>query len=129
VYKRQDAINRRATPDPAKYVPIDAVTDLMRDRMERVGAAQEAEVETAVNAALNKGYISPGMRDWATSLCRSNPQSFDAFLKSAPAPFAHLFQPSKLDGRTPPMRKSAEDDAETAICRQLGIQPGRLAEH
>ena len=114
--------------DPAKYVPIEAVRDLMKDRDSKVAMARESDVEDTVNDAMNNGYITPGMRNWATSLCRRDPESFAEFIKNAAPAYAHLFK-SRLNGKAIPEHKSRTyDEAELAICTQLDIEPGTLLE-
>ena len=121
------AINTQSSPDPAKFVPIEAVRDLMTDRNTKVAMAREGDVAATVNDALSKGFITPGMRDWATALCRQDPESFAAFTTAAPPAFAHLFdtveKPSMKD-----QGSGIHDDAELAICKQLDLEPGTLIE-
>ncbi len=113
-------------PDPSRYVPIEAVRDLMQDRGNKVAMARESDVETMVTKALESGYITPGMRDWATALCRQNPDSFAEFTDSAAPAYAHLFKPAIGGGTAPEPRSRAYDEAELAICAQLDIEPGTL---
>ena len=120
------AINSQAEPDPAKYVPIEAVKDLMKDRTSKIAIARESDVETIVNDALDKGYITPGMIDWATALCRQAPESFAEFTSSSVPAYSHLFK-SPMAGRSLPEGKSRSyDEAELAICAQLDLEPGTL---
>ena len=80
----------------------------------------------AVQKALDEGRITPGMRDWATDLCRQNPDSFEAFAKAAPPAYAHLFTSPRDDWSTPPQGAGVHDTDEIALCRQLGIDPENL---
>ncbi len=99
------AIHARSTPDPAKYVPIEAVRDLMEERKGKLEMARESDVEMAVNIALDNGYITPGMRDWATARYRQDPESLAAFTRSAAPAYAHLFRPA-IGGTTAPEPRS-----------------------
>lgn len=72
-------------------MPIEAVRDLMNDRGSKVAMARESDVEAMVTDALDNGFITPGMRDWATALCRQDPDSFAQFTKSATPAYAYLF--------------------------------------
>lgn len=56
-----------AAPDPAKFVPIDAVQDMMRDRAAKMATMSETEVRSKVERAAREGYITNGMRNWATA--------------------------------------------------------------
>lgn len=119
------AINSMATPDPARFVPIEAVKDLMADRSSKVAAMRESDVEITVQKAMDEGYITPGMRDWATALCRQNPESFQKFTTSSAPVYAHLFE--KRDWGKPENTSTGKaSEAELAICNQLDIDPENL---
>ena len=92
------ALNSASQPDPALFVPIEAVKDLMKDRTATNSAVAEREVTAAVDAAGKGGHITPGMRGWATALCRQDPDSFAEFVGSSLAPYAHLSERVGLSG-------------------------------
>lgn len=117
-----------AKPDPAKYVPIEAVRDLMNDHCNKVAMARESDVEAMVSDALDSGFITPGMRDWAMALCRQDPDSFVKFTESAAPAYAHLFNRVELGSPVNDPKSRAYDEAELAICAQLDIEPGTLIE-
>lgn len=82
-------------PDPEKYVPIDAVRDMMRDRKATATAASRDRAEVKVEKALAEGHIIPAMKGWALDLCMTNEASFDSFVSdNAPAAYAHLHKPT-----------------------------------
>ncbi len=122
------AINSQSTPDPARYVPIGAVRDLMNDRGSKVAMARESDIEAMVSDAIDNGFITPGMRDSATALCRQDPDSFVEFTTSAPPAYAHLFKPAIGGLPATDLKSRAFDEAELAICAQLDIEPGTLLE-
>lgn len=111
-------------PDPARYVPVEAVQELLRERADHAAWRSEAEAEVRVATAMDAGYLTPAMRPWAVALCRQDPASFDGFLASAAPAYAHLAQP--LRHMPPPgsaeARRAATCDVEAAICRQLGLE-------
>jgi phage I-like protein len=114
-------------PDPARFVPIDAVRDLLSDRSTRIATMRESEATARVDSALRAGHITPAMRDWATALCMQDVTSFDTFISKSPAPFAHLHR-ELLSGLLPGHRAEtaiASQD-EAAICAQLGLKPDAL---
>lgn len=78
---------------------------------------------------MQRGYLSPAMRDWATALCRSDEASFDTFMASSVPAFAHLFAPPMDHMKKPPPatahRREGSPEAE-ALCAQLGLPPGSL---
>jgi len=85
---------------------------------------------TKVNEAIQQGYISPAMKEWATALCQQDEARFDSFIKKSTPQFAHLFKPSGTSA-LPPKSAGAtaqitgSDQAE-AVCQQLGLKPGTL---
>ena len=120
------ALKDRAKPDPKDYMPVEAVTAMMRERSVERLAHEEGRAIEKVNAALRQGYISPAMKDWALALCRSDGAAFDTFLAASGPTFAYLFKPSGLDGRPPEASTARESDVEASICAQLGLKPGSL---
>ena len=115
-------------PDPARFVPIDAVQELLADRNAHIATLQEVEAKAKVERALKDGHITPAMRGWATALCAQDPSSFDAFLEKSPAPFAHFLRPVQLAPITTTGTASAASPEAEAICAQLGIETSALKE-
>lgn len=122
------AIRSNADPDPAKFVPVAAVQEMLSERNHVIATASESRAKEKVAGAMQRGYLSPAMRDWATALCIQNEASFDAFIASSVPAFAHLFAPPMTHMRAPPgavARAEGSPEAE-AICGQLGLPPGTL---
>ncbi len=71
-------------------VPQDVLKGVLRERFEAISTLAEETVKSRVGNALASGYISPAMTGWATDLCRSDPDSFDAFCRAAPPMAGHL---------------------------------------
>ena len=115
-----------AKPDPKEYMPVAAVTAMMRERGRERVALAEGRATEKVNAALRQGYISPAMRDWALDLCRSDTGAFDTFLAASGPVFSHLFKSSGTEGPPPASVNRHESDTAAAICAQLGLKPGSL---
>jgi phage I-like protein len=122
----EEALKDRTKPDPAEYMPVETVAAMMRERQVERQEMEEGRATEKVNAALRQGYISPAMKGWALSLCRSDGAAFDQFLAASGPTFAHLFKPSGLDGRPPEGSTARESDMEASICSQLGLKPGSL---
>lgn len=126
-----EALGISVVPDPRKYVPLEAVKELFNETISTKTCLAEVEAETRVNAAMERGHISPGMRSWAVALCATDPASFDDFVNSSPAPFAHLFGPSKVAARHVQGAMSSALQTETTdegkMAKMLGIDPRRLA--
>lgn len=111
-------------PDPSKYVPIKAVNDLLAERNTRTATMSQREAEAKVTAAMDAGYLTPAMRDWAVALCHQDPDSFDAFMSSATPAYAHLFTETSLNAAAP--RSPSRGPLALAIATQLGIAPEAL---
>lgn len=123
----EDALGK--APDPEKYVPIEAMQSLMSERFLQSSALSETRVQAKIKDAVTQGYITPGMKDWATSLCRQNDASFDAFLEKSGRIFAKLLVPSHMSGMPPSFQTStaqAQSSDAAAICRQLGLKETAL---
>lgn len=119
------AIDSLKSPDPERYVPVEAVAELLKDRHQQVALMSEREAEAKVDTALNGGYITPAMVPWATALCRQNPEAFDDFMASSAPTWAHLFRPREFrDLRKDAVRERGDAGAE--IAAQLGLPPNAL---
>lgn len=122
----EGALNAKAYP--SKYVPIEAVAEMMRDRNTTSATMSEMIVNQKVSDALKAGFITPAMKGWATALCAQDPTSFDSFIDSAAPAYGPLFKPSVFAGRRPPSSDVTRIEGETqaAICAQLGLPAGTL---
>lgn len=124
----QMQMDKSESPDPAKFVPIQAMQDALRDRNVKSATMSETKAKAKVKDAMDKGFISPGMRDWATALCQQDETSFDTFIAGAVPQFAHLMKPSHMSGPPPFVSEAKADqsDLAAAVCQQLGLKPGTL---
>lgn len=116
-------------PDPAKYMPVTAVQEMLHSRREEQNSFADGRAQEKVRIAVQQGYITNGMRNWALALCRSDERSFDDFLSGVGPTFAYLMKPAPGHANPPALHQSAraESEAEAAICSQLGLKPGSLA--
>ena len=116
-----------AKPDPAKYVPAEAVAEMLRERNLALATMSEGRASGKVADALRRGFITPAMREWAMALCQSDEASFDRFLSSAVPAFAHLTKPSRAAALPPGTARSPlTATLANAVCEQLGLPPGAL---
>lgn len=113
-------------PDPSKYVPISALEDLLKERNSQAEKASEEFASVKVNNALEKGFITPAMKEWAISLCRTNADAFDNFIQKSTPAYAHLSEVVTPRGR-PPASRAEVGDAELEVCQQLGIDPEKFS--
>ena len=112
-------------PDPAKYIPVEAVKDILSDRRTLQSELSESKIDSMVNDAMQNGYISPGMRDWAVSLCSRDPDAFEDFISSTPPAFAHLSR-EIVPSVKPSGQVAAKGGLAESICAQLGLGPDAL---
>ena len=127
----QGTMTAGAKPDPKEYAPVEAMAELLRDRNSRIATMSEEVAAAKVQDALKKGYITPGMRSWATALCAQDPDSFDAFISTSVPAYAHLTRDNRHMKAPPPsartgLGRSDDSDAAAAVCSQLGLPPGSL---
>lgn len=122
-------VKAREEPDPAKYMPVAAVQEMLHGRRAERDSFAEGRAQEKVRAAVQQGYITNGMKDWALALCRTDETSFDDFLSGVGPTFAYLMKPAPGAGVPPASHRStvAESEAEAAVCAQLGLKPGTLA--
>lgn len=116
-------------PDPARFVPIEAVQDLMTSRHADRSERARDRAAAKVNNALARGFITPAMKTWATALCAQDEASFDGFVaKSVPA-YAQILTQVVPNGPPPSSpSETAQSDTAAAVCAQLGLKPGVLGD-
>lgn len=125
--ERDTARNSAHVPDPAKFVPV-ADHQLALNRIQAFETAEaarrNAEIETAVDAAIAAGKVAPASKDFHVAACRAEGgfDRFKAFIGTAPV----IAPASGLDGKAP---EGVVANAETltaeelAVCRMFGSDP------
>jgi phage I-like protein len=118
----------KAAPDPAKFVPAEAVQSMLHDHNLARATAAEERATAKVTKALDDGYFHRGLRDWAMALCRSDEPAFDKFLASQGPIYGYLFKETHTRNTPPARHAGAQADTEmaAAICAQLGLKPDAL---
>lgn len=111
------ALQSNAAVDPARYVPIAALTELQGKVSTLEKAQTGAAVETAVNAAIEDGKVSPAMKEWATNYATQDLAGFKAYCASAPA---IVVPGAKLD-RAPVDKDGALSADAKAVCAAMGL--------
>ncbi len=123
----ETALKAAKEPDPAKYAPVAAVADLLRDRNAKLATMGETAAKAKVDAALAKGFITPAMRPWAFALCSQDEASFDGFIAKAAPVYGHLTKRSDMRGPPPGSKTELAHSVESlAVCERLGLPPGSL---
>ena len=100
--------------DPTKYVPIEAVQDMMQKGAVQSAQMTETRASQKVQDAMAKGYLSPGMTTWALQLCLQSEQRFDEFISSAVPVYAHLTQQIIPSGPPPSAQTQQGPKLKTA---------------
>ena len=76
-----------AEPDPAKYVPVETMTQTVASLNAQITTLQGNQVDPTVElltAALSDGRLLPAQEKWAKSYAASDPAGFKAYLDNAP---------------------------------------------
>ena len=106
----------KAAPDPAQYMPVAAVQQIMAERKEAAAGRAQGKVDTA----FRQGYIRGGMRDWASTLCQTDDPAIDAFLARTGPTYGHPLKKSVTSG---PFKGHASEpvqsQTEAMLCAQL----------
>ncbi|THD81538.1 hypothetical protein E7811_16670 [Aliigemmobacter aestuarii] len=115
-------------PDPAKFMPVEAVQALLSERAEMTARMSQMDAEDRVDEAMREGFISPAMRPRAVALCRRDKAAFDGFLAAAPPTFKHLHRMTKEPIRKGVLRINGEiaGTVDDEIAARLGIDPAAM---
>jgi len=120
------ALNHAHAPSLEKFVPrgdYDAALAKATNSEQQLAAIREeklaGEIETAINAALEEGKITPATADYHRAQCRQEGglERFGDFCKAAPV----IGEPSGLEGKKTPKSDKALNADERTICERLGV--------
>ena len=98
-------------PDPAKYVPIDALKDVQV----KLGELQEDKVLNCVNEAIEQGKLTPAQKDWAMKFGKQDLSELNSFLATAP-----VFKGGKVIEGKPGEEASKLTEDERVVCSVMG---------
>nr|WP_313976147.1 phage protease [uncultured Psychrobacter sp.] len=101
-----------AEPDPAKYVPVETMTQTVAALNAQITELQSNQVDpndALLTAALSDGRLLPAQESWAKSYAKSDPAGFKAYLDNAPVIAA--LNAKQTDGKPDP----ATGDKITAL--------------
>lgn len=106
-----DAAAKAGTPDPTKFVPIDALKDVQ----DELATIREEKVIAAVDQAIQAGKLTPGQKDWAVEHGKENFASLQSFLGNQPA----------FEGDAKLKKKASDGEVslteeERAVCSTMG---------
>lgn len=122
----QIAALKAASPDPAKYVPVETMTELRNEVAALTARITGSEAGQLIDAALADGRLLPAQKTWAEDLGKSNLAALKQYCETA-APIAAL--KSTQTGGTAPAGtdKNAPTDGELAVCKALGLSHEEFA--
>lgn len=118
---RAKALNSAETPSLEKFVPRadhDKLADELKSANARLEAVDRENIEALVDGAIKDKKIAPASREYHLAACRSDPDAFREYIKTAPV--LDITKDSGLDDENIPEGGdlSAEDKA---MCSMLGI--------
>lgn len=117
-----------SAPDPAKFVPVEAVESLRGEvavLSARLKERDEQETDALIDAALEDGRLLKPLAGWARDLGKKDRAALTAYLGAA-EPIAALAG-SQTGGKDPvPDPKSGLTDAERAVCSAMGLTPDQF---
>lgn len=114
---------KSAAPNPAKYVPVDAMQALQTEVAALRSEKVERDVDGVVTAALTAGKLLPPQEKWARELGKKDLAALTAYLETAQTVAALT---STQTGGKPPAGGENEhglSDTQLAACKHLGVDP------
>ncbi len=108
-------------PDPEKFVPVSALTDLQTRMAALSTQVVTGEVDQLVNKGLEDGRLMKGMEAWARELGKKDVAALRGYLDNA-QPIAALTS-QQTNGKTPPEGDNQLTDEELAVCRAMNYTP------
>ncbi|ELQ7075213.1 phage protease [Salmonella enterica] len=126
--------------DPAKFVPVAALSQVQEQYAQTITESGSQEVEQLITAALSDRRLLPGeLETWARDLGQKDPAALKTYLEKAP-PMAALnrMQTQEVSGATSGAPRSADprnegknpaalDPVLVALSQQFGHDPAEIA--
>lgn len=118
------AAAKAQTPDPAKYVSIEAHTRLATDFAALKGDLEARDLDAVIQGAIDEGRLPVAEEKWARDFAKQHGfAALKASLEKRPAIAA--LKGTQTGGRKPEGggQGGELDETELAVCRQLGVNP------
>ena len=113
---------KSASPDPAKYVPIDVMQAVQTDLAALRADVNAREVDGLVTAALSDGRLLPPQEAWARALGGKDVAALKGYLDTA-QPVAALTG-TQTGGKEPEAGNGVQlSDSQLAVCTAMGVSP------
>lgn len=107
------------SPDPAKFVPVEAVTELQTQVAALTSQAQSNQVNDLIEPALADGRLLPALEEWARDLGETNVAALTAYLDNAKTIAGLKTTQTKVT--TLPDSESQISEPEQSIAAACGI--------
>lgn len=119
----QVAALKVAAPDPAKFVPVDAMAALQTEVAALRNEKVARDVDGVVVAALTAGKLLPPQEKWARDLGMKDLAALTAYLDTAQTVAA--LSGTQTGGQPPAGGENEHglNDTQLAACKQLGVSP------
>ena len=118
-----------ATPDPAKYVPINVVQELQTNVAALTADVNKRQLDDLIAPALADGRLLPAQEDWARDLGKTNVAALTNYLKTA-QPIAALTA-TQTGGKSPAAGETKDAHGltkdELAVAAACGLAPEAYA--
>lgn len=110
-----------AKPDPAKYVPVSALS-AVRDQVAALTAKLNGnEVDTLIAKGLDDGRLLPELEEWARELGESDVAALRSYIEKAQPIVALTGQ--QTNGKKLPKGDNQLTEEEVAVCRLMNQTP------
>ncbi|ENR3783953.1 phage protease [Salmonella enterica] len=126
--------------DPAKFVPVAALSQVQAQYAQTITESGSQEVEQLITAALSDRRLLPGeLETWARDLGQKDPAALKAYLEKAPpmaalnrmqtqeVPGAPCGTPRSADPRNEGKNPATLDPVLVALSQQFGNDPAEMA--
>ncbi len=118
----QIASLKTAAPDPAKFVPVDAMAALQTEVAALRNEKVTRDVDGVVVSALTAGKLLPPLEKWARDLGMKDLAALTAYLETA-QPVAALTG-TQTEGKPPAGQPAGElSESQLAMCAATGVSP------
>ena len=113
---------KSASPDPARYVPIDVMQAVQTELAALRAEVNGREVNGLVAAALSDGKLLPPQEAWARELGGKDVAALKGYLDTA-QPVAALTG-TQTGGKQPEPGNTAQlSESQLAVCASMGVSP------
>lgn len=118
----QIAALKSASPDPARYVPIEVMQSMQTELAALRSKQLDGEIDGVISAALSVGKLLPSQEAWARELGRANLTLLRQHVDSALA--IDALTGTQTGGVAPEgQTEDALSESELAMCRSMGVSP------